>query len=369
MPTDKPSRSPLLFIAVAVSAMALVAGCSSGPQEPTGPGTPVLALAHMVGGTSGVTMFAATDATSDLTRARHFTLGADEMAYAAVIGPDGDVYVTGYGDGTIAIVAAADAMAGTGPDASVTASARRFSSPDMTTPSALAFDGRGDLWVVDTLNMDPLEPGPNRLLRFADPGSITDGASVAAATILDLAEEPAGFQAHRLLYVIHIDDDDRLWYTDYFSWSVGRLDDLAGRGAHETDVVPDMQFITWDPTVVDPVVHVANPVGIAISSTGALYLGSHAGDHVYRFDGASTWTGFHDDVQPDAFLAVGIARPRFVAIDDEGALWVLNNADRELARVVGHGTGSGTVSLTPTRTLSWGSWGQVLGGGMSFADR
>lgn len=130
-----------------------------------------------------------------------------------------------------------------------------------------------------------------------------------------------------------------------------------------------MQFITWGPTVVDPSVHVANPVGIAISGAGALYLGSHDRDHVYRFDGASTWTGYHDDVQPDAFLAVGIAKPHFVAIDDEGALWALNNADRELARVVGHAAGLGTVSLTPTRTLSRCSWGQVLGGGMSFADR
>lgn len=354
--------------ALLVAVLAL-AGCT-GPQGPAGLGAPVLALAIPAGpnGVSGVTVFSSHGPSSEMTRTRHFNFPENRMAYAALIGPDGDFYVSNFAIGTISIVSPEEAMAGSGPNDATTTAAKMFSSPDMNAPGALAFDNHGNLWVADTRNTNPNAPGPNRLLRFENPSSIADGSAVPAATIIDLDVSPVGFFPPYYLYSIYIDDMNRLWYTDYQGWNVGRIDNLLTRGAHETDVVPDMQMVTWDPTDADDEAFVVNPVGIAVSAAGDLYLGSHNGDHVYRFDDAASWTGYNPDVEPDAFIDVGITKPRFVAIDEEGALWALNNGERQLARVVGHESGTGNVTLTPTTKLTWGDWGQVFGGGINFGN-
>lgn len=354
-----------LVLALAVST--LVVGCSSAPTPPPEPATPKLVVAHLGGADSAVSVFSTTGATSEMKRNHTFELDGGAMAYSAVIGPDGDVYVSNFATGTISIVDIDDATSGANANTVVSAPARVFSSPDVPTPSAMAFDSRGDLWVVDTRNPDPNSSGPNRIVRFADPSTIADGASVPAATIIDLAVKPVDHAVNRLVYSLYIDDSDRLWYVDYMSWSVGRLDDLANRGAHETEVVPDMHMITWDPLDAEDRTTVMNPVGITMSDSGSLYLGSLNGNHVYRFDGASAWTGALVDVVPDASLAVGVEKARFVAIDDQDALWVLSNVDHRMVRVIGHGTASGTTTLTPTHSLTWGAFGSVFGGGMSFA--
>lgn len=346
---------------------AVLSACSTSTPPPAFGGAPILAVAHTRGADSAVAIFETEGTAADMQRTALLTMPNDLLAYSSVLGPNGDLYVATSIDGAIVIVGSEDVGDGAGPQTPAGATGRTFTSPDMVNPLALAFDGRGDLWVADRRNPDPSGPGPNRLLRFEDPSSIQDGDSVEAATILDLATAPTGFLAPRLVYAMLIDDQDRLWYTDYYGWSVGRIDDLAGRAASEADVVPDMQFVTWDPTDVADVAVVANPAGLALSDAGDLYLGSNDGDVVYRFDGAGAWTGFLPDVAPDASLDVGIAKPRFVALDPEGGLWALSNTDRKLARVEGHANGTGSVTLAPTRTLAWAPSGTVLGGGMRFA--
>lgn len=367
MTTTQPQKRTVRVIVLALAVLTLVVGCSSAPTPPPGPATPTLAVAHIGGADGAVSVFTTTGATSDMNLTHAFELDGGHMTYSAVFGPDGDVYVSNFATGTIAIVAIDDATSGANASTVVSAPARVFSSPDVIAPSAMAFDSRGDLWVADQRNPDPTAIGPNRIVRIADPSGIADGASVPAATIIDIAERPEGMFVQRLVYSLYIDDLDRLWYVDYMSWSVSRLDDLANRGAHETNVAPDMQMITWDPNDPEDTTNVVNPVGITMSDSGSLYLGSLNGDYVYRFDGASAWTGFTIDKTPDAYLSVGVAKARFVAIDDQGALWVLSNVDRKLVRVVGHEAGTGVTTLAPTRSLTWGTFGAVFGGGMSFA--
>ncbi len=350
--------APLLLLA------ALLAACATG-SPPVGDRDPVLAIGY-IGQQSAVAVFDTPGPTAELRRASLLQMPEGLLSYSSVFGPSGDLFVATSVGGAIVIVDAAVASGGGDPTRPTVVAGRSFTSPDMLNPVALAFDARGDLWVADGRNTAPESPGPNRLLRFAAPTSIQDGASVAAATVLDLAAQPTGYRGHWYLYALHIDAQDRLWYVDHFGWSVGRIDDLSGRGAHEVDVVPDLQFVNWAPEVGDAAV-VNYPVGIAVSDAGAVYLGSRDGAHVYRFDGAGSRTGFLPGVPPDALLEVGVDKPRFVALDDEGALWALSNTSRTLVRVEDHAEVTGTVSLSPTRRLEWAPEGQVLGGGMSFS--
>lgn len=160
-----------------------------------------------------------------------------------------------------------------------------------------------------------------------------------------------------------------------YGWTVGRLDGLATRSALETEMVPDLQILGFDPDApsIDTAA-LSNPVGLTLAEDGSLYVGSSASDVVVRFDGAGGWSGYVPNAVPDARLAVGIPRPRFVALDAEGGLWALTNGTpeaptRELVRVVGHATPTGDATLVPTERRTWATSGQVLDGGMRFMDR
>lgn len=376
-PAPRPPRAAARALGFAVALGLALAAC--GPAGPTGPTPPetraVLAIANPPFGS--VRVFTTEGATADLESAAEFVIPASELPYSAVGGPDGRIYVASSTTGTITATAIADVLAadpGAGPARPATTT---FSSPDLLNPIAMAFDQRGDLWVSDARLSTPAEPVANHLVRFAaaDLAAVADGGSVAAASVLAFAADPEGYWRSHLIYALHVDDLDRLWYTDVYAWSIGRVDGLADRGALETDVVPDLLILPFDPA--NPVIDAAeltNPVGLAVAANGALYVGSSATDTVARFDGAGGWTGVRTEVAPDARLAVGIDRPRFVALDAEGGLWALTNGGttrsvRELVRVVGHATVAGDATLTPTERRTWATSGTVLGGGMRFFDR
>lgn len=373
----RPALAPPLRLALAAALAAVLAACAAGsPTEPTpDPLRAVLAVANPVSGQ--VSVLATEGVTADMVLSRVFTTPSTELTYSAVGGPDGRFYVASSTNGTLTAVSIAEVMAADLSSDDVDADTITFSSPDLINPIAMAFDARGDLWVSDGRLSTPAVAVPNHLVRFAaaDLASVTDGGQIDAATVLAFAENPEGWWRNHLIYALHVDEFDRLWYSDLYAWTIGRIDGLGTRTANETDVVPDLQILPFDPAAPSiGAAELSNPVGLTLADDGSLYVGSSASDVVARFDGAGGWSDYLTDVAPDARLSVGIPRPRFVALDAEGGLWALTNGSvdaptREIVRVVGHTAPTGDATLAPTERVTWALTGQVLGGGMRFFDR
>lgn len=374
--TGRRSSAARRFTLLAAVSVALAACGATGPADPV-PGAPraVLAIANPPYG--GVHVFATSGATADMESDRYFTIPASERPSSVVGGPDGRLYVASSTTGTLTAAEIVEVMTPDHTAGRVGVATATFSSPDLLNPLALAFDARGDLWVADGRGSTAAAPVPNHLLRFAaaDLATVVDGGAIDAATVLVFAENPEGWWPNHLIYALHLDELDRLWYTDVDASTVGRIDGLAARAALETDVVPDLQVLGFDPAAPSiDAAELSNPVGLTLAEDGSLYVGSSASDVVVRFDGAGGWSGYVPNAVPDARLAVGIPRPRFVALDAEGGLWALTNGTpeapaRELVRVVGHATPTGDATLVPTERRTWATSGQVLGGGMRFLDR
>ena len=246
--------------------------------------------------------------------------------------------------------AAAEAVLGQPAMASL---ARATTAQGMSSPTGMAIDQSGRLWVADSAN--------NRVLRFDAAAGKPDGA--AADGVLGQTNFTSGAKAtsaQGMNYPIGLaaDGSGRLWVADTFNSRVLRFDDAAGKpnGAAADAVLGQPGFTSYIPATSAQ--GMGGPTRLAAGGGGQLWVADSDNNRVLRFDAAA---GKPNGAAADAVLgqpgftsrttavsAQGMNYPAGVALDGSGGLWV---ADYYNNRVLFFGD-TPAPSSTPTQTLT-----------------
>lgn len=147
----------------------------------------------------------------------------------------------------------------------------------------LFLDRRGRLWVADT--------GNNRVLCYE--AAIYRSSTPTADKVIgqpDFATTSAGTTASKLNYPegVFVDSQDRLWVADYSNSRVLRFDSISNKnsGANADGVLGQPDFVTnGSSTAIN---RIPGPMGLAVTSSGALFVGDYDVNRVLRFDNAAS---------------------------------------------------------------------------------
>lgn len=232
----------------------------------------------------------------------------------------------------------------------------------------LAFDPSGNLWVS----------GDNRILRFPKPQTTGENADVVLGQA-DLDSSGAGLSAAQLQdpEQIAFDSAGNLWVADDYNNRALRYDVPFSTGMAASIVVGQSGFNTA--TRATTAAGIYNPTGLAIDGSGNLWLGDTGNERLLRYNaplssgmaasavlGQSVFTS-----SASATSASGFQFPLGLAIDSSGNLWVAdaqNNRVLEFkdAPTTGNVGAGGTVTLyqiargTVTVTVPSGAFSQAV---------
>ena len=208
-------------------------------------------------------------------------------------------------------------LAGAVPAEAQTAALAGFQSTVPTsglgTPTDVAIDSKGDIFIVDKTNNEVLEESPNA-------GSYTQ------STVVTGLDQPAG---------IAIDASGNLYISDYGSNRI--LKETPGTSGYTQSVVDSN--------------NVSGPMGIAVDVNGNVYVACSLGDEIIE----DSWNGsvYTQRVIPTSTLNA----PSGVAVDSSGNIYV---ADTHNSRVLKETpSGSSYIETTIGSSLSY-PWGVAL---------
>ncbi|MBI5030660.1 MAG: cadherin-like beta sandwich domain-containing protein [Chloroflexi bacterium] len=194
-------------------------------------------------------------------------------------------------------------------------------------PSGVFVDSSGRLWVSDT--------GNNRVLRFDGASSKASGANADAVLgQADFVSGNWGFGASRLSGPrgLAVDSRGRLWVVDQGNGRVLRFDNAASKanGASADGVLGQADFTAIGGGLGQN--RLNQPMGIAMTSSGTLFVADFSNNRVVRFDNAaSKANGANADAvlgQADfasntgATTQNGMRQPFGAACDNQGHLYV-----------------------------------------------
>ena len=204
-------------------------------------------------------------------------------------------------------------------------------------PTCLVFDRKGRLWVSDS--------GYNRVLMF-EVASYRENYPHADKVIgqTDFTNFSPATAANRLAncYGICVDPADRLWVADHNNNRVLRFDSITTKlnGAPADAVLGQTGFTTQPPGT--GATGLQNPIGIALSSSGALFVACDDAHRVMRFDNAAA---LDNGAPANAVLGqsdfsgttAGLSATRFntpmgLWITTDNTLWVGDYFNRRLLR-------------------------------------
>ena len=206
------------------------------------------------------------------------------------------------------------------------------------TPSGIAIDPvTGKLFVVDF--------DYNRVLRFASVAALTNGA--AAEAVLGQADFGDSAQSTSRTGLLApggatVDREGRLWVADQGNNRVLRFDGASRKanGAPADGVLGQDDFETNGSGLADNRMNL--PSSVAVDDQGCLWVADLFNNRVLRFDQAALkFNGAPADAvlgQPDfvtqtaATSQSGMSRPRGVAVDREGRLWVCDRDNKRVLR-------------------------------------
>jgi sugar lactone lactonase YvrE len=208
----------------------------------------------------------------------------------------------------------------------------------MISPQSIAIDPTtGKVFVADT--------GNYRVLRFASLDSLSNGADAESVlgqsnfTNNGAAVTQSGMQAPTGMVV---DGSGRLWVSDYSNNRVLRFDNAVGKadGANADGVLGQTNFTDGGGAAGQN--KLSGPLGLAVDSSGRLWVADRFNSRVLRFDNAAAKAdGANADGvlgQPDftnSFQATTQSRmwqPWAVAVDGGGRLWVADYFNRRVLR-------------------------------------
>jgi sugar lactone lactonase YvrE len=249
-----------------------------------------------------------------------------------------------------------------------TANGTATTQSGMKNPNGVAVDSSDHLWVADTSN--------HRVLRFDLASTKANGA--AANGVLGQANFTSGTPAttqNRISFPsgVVLDSAGRLWVADTFNQRVLRFDAAAGRadGANADGVLGAPDFTTNASATT--AAGMSGPQGVAVDSTGSLWVADSGNSRVLRFDGAATKVpgAAADGVlgQPDftnsgtATTASGMNGPTGVAVDSVNNLWVADFLNNRVLRfeppptwatpaAITYGTALGVAQLNASDSLA-----------------
>lgn len=197
-------------------------------------------------------------------------------------------------------------------------------------PFGVFVDASGRLWVADTMN--------NRVLRFDNAASKLIGAN--ADGVLGQTDFTGGGSAvaQNRMYAprgLAVDSAGRLWVADQGNNRVLRFDTAAAKanGANADGVLGQSNFTTG--AIASTQNGMWFPSGVAVSSSGALFVPDAYNHRVLRFDSASAkangananrvlgQTNFTNN--SPALTQNGMNTPYGVGYDDEGRLYVADD--------------------------------------------
>ncbi|HEX7802334.1 MAG TPA: gluconolaconase [Pseudoxanthomonas sp.] len=347
------SRKPWLWAAVVLIAVALAATFFFAPKTPDSP-TP----ASTPFGWTAQLRLAAGDGVRGMRNGPVARARFDDP-YGVAVAPDGTLYVADAGDN--------NRIRRIGADGTVTTLAgfsEGFADGDGTaarlnTPSGLALDAAGNLYVADT--------GNHAIRKITPLGRVSTVAGTGVAGFGDGARTQAQFNgpigvavdAHGNVYVADT-YNDRICKID----TQGQVSTLAGgdrpgnldgvgaaaRFDTPTALAVDTQGIVWvadtrnnairrvapDGTVTTPyyagqdeaVRALHRPMSLALTHDGMLYVGEMSWGRVIQLsrDG-------RPQVLTGATQAQRLSRPAGLALDAKGALWVADAGGRRLHRI------------------------------------
>jgi DNA-binding beta-propeller fold protein YncE len=162
----------------------------------------------------------------------------------------------------------------------------RSGSPDASSlsyPQSAAVDPTtGKLFVADTIN--------NRILRYADPVALTNGAAAEAVLgAANFSDINGGTSASRMSWPkgIFVDQTGTLWVGDYYNSRVLRFDNASAKtnGANADGVLGQPNFTSSSMNKTQS--GMGRPFGVFVDADGALWVADISFNRVLRFDNAA----------------------------------------------------------------------------------
>jgi sugar lactone lactonase YvrE len=205
----------------------------------------------------------------------------------------------------------------------------------MSWPTDVTTDSSGRLWVAERFN--------RRVLRFDNAASKPDGADADGVlgqpdfVTRTITTTQSGMNNP---YSVEIDSGGRLWVTDNSNRRVLRFDSAASKsnGANADGVLGQPDFTSTTSGLTQSGMFA--PAGLAVDSTGRLWVADGGHNRVLRFDNAASKTnGANADGvlgQPDftsdatTLTANSMNGPFGLAIDSVGNLWVADNSNSRI---------------------------------------
>jgi len=212
-----------------------------------------------------------------------------------------------------------------------------ITAAEMSGPTNVAVDSSGRLWVADT--------GNNRVLRFDKAATKANGAPAdgvfgqadfthnGLGTTQSTFKEPSG---------LVVDSSGRLWVSDSGNLRVLRFDNAAAKsnGANADGVLGQPDFTSSVSVATQN--GMGEPIGITVDSQGHLWVDDTVNSRVLRFDSAATKTngaaadgvlGKPDFTSTDNDTTqTGMVTPMGVAVDTTGTLWVADSNNNRVLR-------------------------------------
>ncbi len=159
---------------------------------------------------------------------------------------------------------------------SLTGSGDTSSSGSLFGPTGLAFDPSGDLWVVDT--------GNNRILEFKTPFSDGESASlvIGQPTFGGYIGTTSSGGLNSPSYIA-FDPSGNLWVTDQGNNRVLEFASPFSTGEKASVVIGHANFTSFAPSSTVTAKSMFEPVGIAFDSKGDLWVADSGDDRVLEY--------------------------------------------------------------------------------------
>jgi len=380
-PPQRPVTSRLTATATAALLTLALAACGapSGPTDPGGPGTLTTYLLLDNWTARSVSVMSSEGGSADLAFQSNVLLGLDVTPCGMAIGPDGRVYVTDHQGVRVLVIDRERLLDGT---ATGDARLAAIELEGLVQPCGVAFDASGAMWVADRRGATNTASQPNWLAQFdaAQVAAASGSVSLAPVRTLQPVHNTTSIMLDTLfaswwITSLTFDDQDRLWYTDRWRWTVSRIDDPNGYGTGlVTDVEPDMQLTNAPVVGENPAVQfMVNPHSLAFDGAGNVYIGTNGAPNALRYAVDDLPSNGRTFVLPAATLTLPIPQgdgpfgPLAVTIDEDGTLLAAANQARQLFRVTAPATRDGDV--TPDAVTTWADAGATDGATFVWTTR